>query len=251
MSVDAPAAVDEPQARAAAWLRAVRAGDGEGASREAQALAAVPLADLATALNTDARRKAFWINVYNAVAQRDLIAAPPADGLLAQLRFFRTPRCTVGGRRWSLDAIEHGLLRRSRVWWAAGYLRKPWTGAAERRLRVDTLDPRVHFALNCGAVSCPPIRAYAPERVDEQLDTATAAYLEGAVHVDSASGELRVPGLFRLFRGDFGGRRGILAFLSRHGRYRDPATVRRLRFDPFDRGRRLGHFAPDAFPPRP
>src|SRR5262249_47343404 len=37
-----------------------------------------------------------------------------------------------------------------------------------------TLDPRVHFAIVCGALGCPPLqpRAYLPESLDRQLDRA-------------------------------------------------------------------------------
>ena len=47
-----------------------------------------------------------------------------------------------------------------------------------------TCDPRIHFALNCGAVSCPPIAVYEGESLDEQLDIATEGFLEGNTIVD-------------------------------------------------------------------
>ncbi len=42
------------------------------------------------------------------------------------------------------------------------------------------MDKRIHFALVCGAKSCPPIRVYTPEELDEGLDAAAAAFCEGA-----------------------------------------------------------------------
>merc|ERR1711872_1180416 len=46
---------------------------------------------------------------------------------------------------------------------------------------VKQLDPRIHFALNCGALSCPPIRGYTTDRLDEQLQTASIAFLSQEV----------------------------------------------------------------------
>jgi Protein of unknown function, DUF547 len=42
------------------------------------------------------------------------------------------------------------------------------------------MDKRIHFALVCGAKSCPPIRVYTPDELDEGLDAAAAAFCEGA-----------------------------------------------------------------------
>ena len=35
---------------------------------------------------------------------------------------------------------------------------------------------RIHFALNCGARSCPPIRVYAAAKLEAQLNTAAKAF---------------------------------------------------------------------------
>ena len=82
----------------------------------------------------------------------------------------------VGGQGYSLDAIEHGVLRlnarppyRLRRPFAAG---DPRRGAAPSRL-----DPRIHFALNCGARSCPPIRAYGAAELDPELERTTSGYM--------------------------------------------------------------------------
>jgi len=44
---------------------------------------------------------------------------------------------------------------------------------------VSPVDPRIHFALVCGAKSCPPIKVYTPTSLQEGLDTATMAFCEG------------------------------------------------------------------------
>ena len=157
----------------------------------------------------------FWLNCYNAGTQLLLRERPELyESPLRFVRFFRAPAVTVGGTPVSLDRIENGVLRGGLSKYGLGYLPKIYTTSFERRYRLEECDPRLHFALNCGAESCPAIRAYEPDRVDEQLDRATRHYLDRTVTHDSDT--VRVPRVFLWFRGDFGGRSGIRAFLRRY-----------------------------------
>merc|ERR1719184_519606 len=51
------------------------------------------------------------------------------------------------------------------------------------KVSLTKLDPRLHFALNCGARSCPPIRIYTEERINSQLEMATESFLSQEVNV--------------------------------------------------------------------
>jgi hypothetical protein len=179
-------------------------------------LAAYDPDELAAALDESARL-AFWCNVYNAYSQvlldrrRELYE-------VSRRRFFGLEAIPVAGRELSLNWIEHRLLRRSQFVWSLGYLANPFPGDFERALRVEERDPRIHFALNCGAKSCPPIAAYTPEGIDEELDMATESYLAGDVRYEPEGGLLgrgvvHVPRLMLWYRGDFGGKSGILSML--------------------------------------
>jgi hypothetical protein len=54
------------------------------------------------------------------------------------------------------------------------------------------MDPRVHFALVCGAKSCPPIRTYTAEGLESQLDAAAEAFVTGDVEiVDDSNSTVR------------------------------------------------------------
>ena len=50
-------------------------------------------------------------------------------------------------------------------------LKKPQFRDSDPRqqLCVSPQDPRIHFALVCGARSCPPIKLYTPDNVDQGL----------------------------------------------------------------------------------
>jgi len=162
---------------------------------------------------------AFWLNCYNAGTERLLAERPELYD--SRWRFFRAPALTVAGHPLGLDDIEHGLLRGSRSKYGLGYLPRLLPDSFEHRYALGRVDPRLHFALNCGAASCPAIRAYEPAAVDDQLDTATRSYLDATVEYDASAGVVRVPRVFRWFPGDFGGRSGVRAFLARYDQLPD------------------------------
>lgn len=184
---------------------------------------------------------AFWMNLYNAGTQILLERRPRLyDSPLRFLRFFRADAVTVAGHGLSLDEIEQGILRGRRSKYGLGYLpRLP--RAFERRYAVDC-DPRIHFALNCGAESCPAIRAYEPEAIDDQLDLATELYLEQTVEYDPETDRAHIPRLFLWYYGDFGGRSGIRTFLHEHEAVPAEATPT-LRFKSWSWEKAKGKFA--------
>lgn len=56
---------------------------------------------------------------------------------------------------------------------------------------VSPPDPRIHFALVCGAKSCPPIKLYSTATLDEGLAAAAEAFVASDVQVDAAAGKVR------------------------------------------------------------
>src|SRR5689334_15890418 len=107
------------------------------------------------ALSGDPVRKAFWINLYNALACEAIRHAEASGSLLQHLDVFSHSAWRVGGHPYSLNDIEHGVLRANRR--APGMLRLPFrSGDPREAVTPSALDARIHFALSCGALSCPP-----------------------------------------------------------------------------------------------
>ena len=52
---------------------------------------------------------------------------------------------------------------------------------------VSPVEPRIHFALVCGAKSCPPIKLYSPDTLEEGLAGAAEAFIASDVEVDRAA----------------------------------------------------------------
>ena len=228
----------DPLELAVEYLLATRSEDDERVDRVTMSLAAMPQATLAEATADDAARLAFWVNLYNAAVLRQ--PHHDFDSWARRMAFFRRRALTISGRTVSFDAIEHGILRRSRWKLALGFGSNPRPSRFERSLRVTRIDPRVHFALNCAAASCPPIAAYDASRIDHQLDLATRSYLANTVEV--RADRLTIPRIFLWFAGDFGGPPGIRRFLRHHG---IDGAGRKLRFGSYDWTPMPGRWAAD------
>jgi len=195
---------------------------------------------------------AFWINCYNAGTQLLLDERPDLyESRLRFVRFFHAPAITVADTALALDRIENGLLRGGRSKYGLGYLPRIVVTSFERRYRLPECDPRIHFALNCGAAACPPIAAYSAEGIDRELDVATESYLGSEVEYDPEAGRAEVPRLLLWFRGDFGGRSGIYRLLREHGPV--PGDARpSVSYRSYDWSLELGKFADEPVePPSP
>jgi thiol-disulfide isomerase/thioredoxin len=191
------------------FMYAAKTGD-ETASFIA-ALSSLEMSDLIATIKTDDDKKAFWINLYNAYTQTSLKKNP--EQYKSRGAFFGSKQIEIAGKKFSLDDIEHGILRRSKIKWSLGHLNKLFPGKTEKKLRVDKLDYRLHFALNCGAKSCPPIAFYKPENINQQLELATKAYLRSEVEYDEKTNTVELPTLMSWFRRDFGGKKKMIALL--------------------------------------
>jgi hypothetical protein len=160
-------------------------------------------------------QKAFWINLYNALILDAVISYGLRGSLQTQLGIFRRAAYTVGGLRFSADDIEHGILRGNR---RNPMLPFPPFGRGDPRLEfsMTSPDPRVHFALVCGARSCPPIAFYDKSRLDEQLESACINFINaGGAEFDAESRVLRLSKILQWYQGDFGGRRGVIECVVR------------------------------------
>lgn len=191
-----------PNALSEQLLLAVKKQENTSALQEE--MAGIPLPILKTELADDDRKKAFWVNVYNAYYQILRI-----DKQMDKPDIYRKRAFIIAGEPFSLDDVEHGILRKFRYKYSLGYLANPFTSRLIKDLAVDDLDYRIHFALNCGARSCPPIAFYKVKNIDSQLDLATQAFLEGETDFDKENKVVYTTALFQWFAGDFGGKKGV------------------------------------------
>jgi len=137
---------------------------------------------------------AFLINAYNAFTIEKILTRYPDIGSIWDFgKIFGNPFkdefFTLLGRRMSLDAIEHGTLRKS------------------------YREPRVHYALNCASVGCPMLReeAYVAARLERQLEEQAVRFLSDRSRNRFRGGKLEVSKIFDWFKEDFEPRQAYFA----------------------------------------
>ena len=167
----------------------------------------------ALAAATPSARLAFWINAYNACMLQQVVDHYPIKkntGLLSRATnavmnrpensvwqipdVFGREHCLIAGQARSQDQIEHEIIR-------------------------PMGDPRIHFAVNCAAMSCPPLQpwAYTAADLDEQLDKIVHAFMSDPVHFDVETGDpsvLRLNKVLDWYGDDFGGTDGLMEFFA-------------------------------------
>ncbi len=153
------------------------------------------LAHIDPAKLPEAERLALWINAYNAYTIQ-LINEHDERGSIRNINrtlgFLKLhgpwsePLATVGGHRYTLDDIE------------------------QRIIRPIFHEPRIHFALVCAAMGCPPLRseAYTGARLNQQLSDQARVFIRespGKNRVDVSGRKMYVSMIFNHYKADFGG----------------------------------------------
>ncbi|KAK0153791.1 Glutaredoxin [Merluccius polli] len=149
---------------------------------------------------------AFFINTYNALVIHGYLRLGPPTNMWQRYRFFNYVSYLIGGEVFTLQDIENGVLRGNRKGMAQ-FLR-PFSKSDPRlQMALPDAEPLIHFALNCGAKGCPPIKTYTPQDIDSQLRTAAEAFLENddGCAVDCRKQEVRLSQIFKWYKADFGG----------------------------------------------
>eukprot|EP00041_Stephanoeca_diplocostata_P015389 m.293432 g.293432 ORF g.293432 m.293432 type:complete len:508 (-) comp20019_c0_seq1:242-1765(-) len=154
---------------------------------------------------TEDERLAFIVNLYNVAIIHAFVKVGIAKTDFKRYSFFDHVCYDIGGHNYSLNDLENGILRGNKT--APFHLYKPFGKSDPRR---PTALPRgnfyIHFALNCGATSCPPIKKFTPEAVHEELKIAGMAFFEddSNARVDEKSKTLFVSQILNWYSSDFG-----------------------------------------------
>jgi hypothetical protein len=174
-----------------------------------------------------AQRMPFWINVYNALVLHAVIVRGVSDSIRSVGDFYGESQYEVGGHAFSLDDIEHGLLR-ANVPPRRGARRPMREDDPRQRLAPILFDERVHFAMVSACRSSPYLMVFAEAGLDGQLEAATRRYLNAHVRLANDGTALLVPKLFDWYEADFGGTQGVRSFvIARLERDEDVETVDR------------------------
>ncbi len=152
----------------------------------------------------------YWINLYNLETIRLIVENYPIKSIqdLDQGKTWDVKRIILPGTILSLNMIENDILR------------KKFT------------EPRIHFALNCGAISCPPLYniVYLPTIIDLQLNERTKLFINNSKFIKIYKKKIKLSKIFDWYKEDFG---SIINFLNQYSKIKisSAAKVIYLNYD--------------------
>ncbi|MFA0961883.1 DUF547 domain-containing protein [Roseivirga sp. BDSF3-8] len=133
---------------------------------------------------------AYWLNAYNAYTLQLILRNYPVKSIKditkgPNIPYINSPWdikfIRIGSEELDLNNIEHGIIRK------------------------EFDEPRIHFALVCAAMSCPPLRreAYTADELEEQLQDQAQVFLSNDSKNRLEGGTLYISKIFDWYKKDF------------------------------------------------
>lgn len=167
---------------------------------------------------------AFSINLYNMTIKYAFAKVGVGDNNTTRGAFFSSVAFQLGSSRGigsyvlTFQDLENGILRGNRK--APYALRRPFSNHDSRvNLIMPRVDSRIHFGLNCGASSCPPVKNFTADGVLEELRIVARAFCEDGNNVKIDGKTLYLSKILYWYSEDFGGNpmqtaEAVLGFLK-------------------------------------
>ena len=161
------------------------------------------------------KKKAFWINTYNAYTIKIILNNYPLksirdikiDGKTA----WKIPFVKVGQKRYTLDQIEHKILRKK------------------------FNDPRIHVGINCASVSCPRLWnfAFTEDNISSSLDNLMKEFINNTTRNKISKNNLEISEIFNWFSKDFMKNGTIINYLNTYAAIKisEKASIKYLTYD--------------------
>lgn len=156
---------------------------------------------------------AYWINLYNAFTIYNIILEYPVNSILDidNGTIWTTRKVTVGDKQYTLDEIE------------------------KQQLLATYNEPKVHFAVNCAAASCPPLlnKAWTESNIQQYYVDATRAFINDPTYNSISTDSIAVSQIFNWYASDFGGNNQIVIYFQQYSTttISTTATVRYQTYD--------------------
>lgn len=155
---------------------------------------------------------AYFINLYNAQTVKLIVDNYPVKSIQDLHPTIKIPlvntvwhktRFMVGKEEMSLDEVEHAVLR-----------------------KMD--EPRIHFAINCASISCPPLRneAYTSEKLDRQLTDQARVFINDPRYNKITPTHVELSKIFSWFEGDFKNNGTLIQFVNRYSKVQIKANAK-------------------------
>ena len=133
---------------------------------------------------TREEKMAYWINAYNAFTIKLIVDNYPTKSILNfdGGKTWDVRRIKLSDKKYSLNNVENDILR------------------------PQFKDPRIHFAINCAAKSCPPLwnHAFTAENLEATLESRTRAFINDTKYNTLTGSRAQVSKIFDWYSVDFG-----------------------------------------------
>ena len=137
---------------------------------------------------------AYWINAYNAFTLKLILDNYPLKSItdLNKGKPWDVKWIALGNKKYSLNNIENDIIR------------------------SVYKDARIHFALNCAAISCPPLlnKAFTSNNIEELLYTQTRNFINSQAN-DLSLTKIKVSKVFEWYKKDFG---DVTTFINKYSK---------------------------------
>lgn len=166
-------------------------------------------------MNRD-EKLAFYLNAYNAWIIKTVLDHYPVKSIKDTMFFvFKRDIIKVAGKQTSLSKLENDIIRQ------------------------QFKDPRIHFALNCASVSCPPLHdhPFKATTLDATLETLTKDFIRNnpqGLKISDNGRKVSASKIFDWYKEDFQGEAGsILAYITKYRGKPFPENAK-LEFQEYD-----------------
>ena len=142
------------------------------------------------------KQKAFWINAYNAYTIKIILENYPLKSIMNINQDGKTawkiPFAKIGGKTYTLDYIEHEILRKT------------------------LFDPRIHVGVNCASGSCPKLgnMAFTEDTIDATLEKLMTAFINDATRNKIKNNKVQISSIFDWFQEDFTKKGTVIDYLN-------------------------------------
>jgi hypothetical protein len=147
------------------------------------------------------KQKAFWINAYNAYTIYLILHAVHAEKITSIMDIkkegktaWKIPFAKVGGTTYTLDHIEHEILRKT------------------------LFDPRIHVGVNCASNSCPKLGnvAFTEENIEVTLEQLMKDFINNPNSNKISTKKIQISSIFDWFQEDFTKKTTVIDYLNKY-----------------------------------
>ena len=164
---------------------------------------------------SDNKTKAFWINAYNAYTLKLILENYPINSIMKIKQkgkdAWNIPFAKVGGKTYTLNHIEHEILRK------------------------DFNDPRIHVGVNCASGSCPQLGnfAFTEANIDTELERLMKLFINDTTRNKITEKKIQISKIFEWFKGDFTKNGSLIDYFNQYStiKIHKKAKIRFLAYD--------------------